>query len=127
MRNSGSKLKIFLMLLPLVFLAGSCNVTSTTTVAPTAVDEEAAQKQVFSYEGREGVDAMTLLKEKFEVRTKDFGPGLGEFVEAIEGITPDSDEFWAFIVNGEAATVGASQYVTKNGDLIEWRLEKISK
>ena len=114
-----------LIVLPLVLLAGSCNLTPTNEVSPAAVEE--TQKQVFSYEGVEGIDAMSLLKEKYEVQIQDFGPGLGEFVETIGGIAPGADEFWAFKVNGETANVGASQYVTKTGDVIEWELEKIGE
>jgi hypothetical protein len=85
------------------------------------------QADSISYQGREGVDALTLLHEAYVTETKDFGPGVGEFVEVIKGIRPAQDEFWGFFVNGEAAEVGASSYITKNNDQIEWRLVKIDK
>jgi hypothetical protein len=28
---------------------------------------------------------------------------------------------WTYTVNGEVATVGASEYVLKDGDVIEWK------
>jgi hypothetical protein len=34
-------------------------------------------------------------------------------------------EFWALYVNGKQSEVGAGVYVTKNDDVIEWRLEEI--
>lgn len=81
--------------------------------------------RAFSYQGLEHCDALSILKIYRTVETKDFGAGLGEFVETIDGIESASDEFWAFYVNGESSTVGASSYITKDSDLIEWKLEKI--
>ena len=94
------------------------------------INQESAEVQspaetVFSYEGREGVDAMTLLKEKYAVETEEFGEGLGEFVTKIEGQGYLANEFWGFFVNGETANVGASNYITIDGDIIEWKIEKI--
>ena len=86
-----------------------------------------AQNQEISYEGREGVDAMSLLRENYNIETEEFGGGLGEFVTSIEGIGPASDEFWGFFVNGETANVGASTYITKDGDIIEWKIEEIGE
>lgn len=122
--------KYTLILLSIALLAGSCTLWSprqTETVSPpqTQPNDAVSSPKVFSYSGIEGVDALTLLKELYPVQTRDFGPGLGEFVESIDGIKPEKDQFWAFYVNGKSSTVGASQYVMKNGDLIEWKLEKI--
>lgn len=78
-----------------------------------------------SYSGVAHCDALTLLKMKYAVGTKDFGPGLGEFVEMIDGLKPAAEEFWAFYVNGKSSTVGASNYITQEGDVIEWKLQKI--
>lgn len=114
---------LILLFLSVPLLAGACNFAPATDTEAVVVEEN--QEQVFFYEGVEGVDAMSLLKEKFEVETEDFGSGIGEFVSSIEGIAPARDEFWIFIVNGETSNVGASQYVTKIGDRLEWKLEKI--
>ncbi len=83
------------------------------------------QQRSYFYNGAEGRNAMELLKELYLVKTKDFGSGLGEFVESINGVSAASDEFWAFYVNGKSSNIGASSYSTKSDDLIEWRLEKI--
>ncbi|MBI2462961.1 MAG: DUF4430 domain-containing protein [Candidatus Spechtbacteria bacterium] len=79
-----------------------------------------------SYQGVEGKNALELLKQHYSIQSKDYGHDLGEFVEAIDGITPQKDEFWALFVNSKSSMVGASSYITKNGDVIEWRIQKIS-
>ncbi|HYE22627.1 MAG TPA: DUF4430 domain-containing protein [Verrucomicrobiae bacterium] len=86
-------------------------------------DQGTAQTSV-RYNGQDGKNAMELLKASHQVETKDYA-GLGEFVTGIDGVDSDSTTFWSFYVNGTQSTVGASQYVTKNSDVIEWKLEEI--
>jgi len=83
-----------------------------------------SEEQTIRYAGVEGKTALELLEARYQVEGKDF-PGVGKFVIAINGITPDQNHFWALYVNGTQATVGASKYMTKNSDVIEWRLEEI--
>jgi len=73
----------------------------------------------------ETVTALDLLKSNYQVVTKTFS-GLGEFVESINGIKPDSKHFWAFYVNGKSSNVGAGSYTVKDGDKLEWKLDEIS-
>ncbi|MDP4001321.1 MAG: DUF4430 domain-containing protein [bacterium] len=77
-----------------------------------------------TYQGVEGRNALDLLKETHNIETQEFS-GIGEFVNSIGGIEPDSSHFWGFYINGQQAQVGASQYETSSGDVIEWKLEKI--
>ncbi len=107
-----------LVLLILISSLSACN-----TNAPY---NETQKQAPFQYRGVEGVDALTLLKQQFQVQTKDFGPGMGEFVESIQNIKPGKDEFWAFYINGSSSNVGASSYQTKADDTLEWKLEKIT-
>jgi len=78
-----------------------------------------------SYDGKDGKTALELLKKLHKVETKDYG-AMGEMVLSIDGVKPDSTQFWAFYVNGAMASEGASTYQTKNGDKIEWKLAAIS-
>lgn len=124
-------IKSSLILSAVLLLAASCNFWSKPQIQTPAPALEQTSNNLptqrsFFYDGQEGVDALTLLKSLHQVETKDFGAGLGEFVQSINGIKPNADQFWAFYVNGKSATVGASSYVTKKGDKIEWRMEKIS-
>lgn len=84
-----------------------------------------SQPSSISYKGVEGKSALELLKAKYQVQTKVYS-GLGEFVESINGIKPDSAHFWEFYINGKSSTVGASSYVTKSEDNIEWKLSSIN-
>ncbi|MBI4054418.1 MAG: DUF4430 domain-containing protein [Candidatus Doudnabacteria bacterium] len=123
-----AKIPKLFVLSAVLLLAVSCNYFTPTKPAtePEAVSPENTVK-IFSYQGIEGVDALTTLKELYQVETKDFGPGLGEFVQSINGVKPASNEFWAFYVNGESSNVGASSYVAQANDQIEWRMEKIKE
>ena len=78
-------------------------------------------KDYFSYKGKDGKNALTLLKEKTTV--EEAGKG---FVSSIAGRAADKNkhEYWAFYINGKLASVGASDYSTKDSDAIEWRIEK---
>lgn len=84
-----------------------------------------AKKQIennsFSYKGEEGRDALTILKEKTRVEQSSSGLVISiNGRKAVEG----KKEFWAFFVNGKMAEVGPSDYQTKAGDLIEWKIQK---
>ncbi len=79
------------------------------------------------YKGVEGKNALELLKASHRVDTKDY-PGVGEFVTAIDGLETDSKtSFWAFYVNGKQSPVGASAYITKDSDELEWKVETIDQ
>lgn len=59
------------------------------------------------------------------VSVKTSGKGADAFITEINGYsTEGKKEFWAFYVNGKQATVGAGSYQLKNGDKIEWKIEK---
>jgi hypothetical protein len=90
--------------------------TNTSTSSVPASDH-------VSYQGMDGRNALDLLKVFHKVDTKDtsFGP----MIIGIDGVQPDSSHYWSFYVNGKMADVGADQYITKNGDLIEWKVESI--
>jgi hypothetical protein len=72
-----------------------------------------------------GADALTLLQSTHKVETKDYG-STGKFVLSIDGVTPDSKHFWEFFVNGKSSNVGASSYMLKPDDKLEWKLSAIS-
>ncbi|MCL2451963.1 DUF4430 domain-containing protein [Candidatus Saccharibacteria bacterium] len=98
--------------------------TQVSELQLAAKSDDVRQNGV-SYEGKDGKTALALLKKKHAVETKEF-TGMGEFVTAIDGVkAEDGKNFWAFYVDGEMATEGASTYETKSGEKIEWRLEDI--
>lgn len=87
-----------------------------------SVLETSTQKGIesFSYNGRSGIDVLTLLKEKTEVEQDKTG-----MVVSISGRKANNEkrEFWSFYVNGVQANVGSADYITKNDDIIDWKIE----
>jgi hypothetical protein len=79
-------------------------------------------KQEVTYSGSDGITALALLEKTATIKMS--GSGEMAFVTEINGITPDSskNQFWAFEVNGQSATVGAGSYITKASDTITWKL-----
>lgn len=99
----------------------------TNKSTPTAELKQTEYKSV-AYKGVTGRTVLDLLKSQVNdgtitaVQTKD--SSLGEYVESISGVVGGTDgKYWLFYVNGEPAMVGASEYVTEDGDTIEWRFE----
>lgn len=84
------------------------------------VKSEVIENNIFEYKGRDGIDALTLLREKTAVEQD--GTGM---VVSINGRKADNEkrEFWGFYVNGEMAVVGSAGYQTKNDDIIDWKIE----
>ena len=97
---------------------------STESSTEEAVAVEATSNEdgtIVSYPGQEGVTALAILKDVAETETED--SSFGEFVTTINGVEGNGPKYWLFYVNDEAATVGSSEYVTHDGETIEWRLE----
>ena len=92
--------------------------SSVTIVTPTSKQKTVAA--VFSYKGEEGIDALSLLEQQVPVVQNESG-----LVTSINGRKADEQkrEFWSFYVNGKMAPVGPKEYITKDGDSIEWRIE----
>ncbi len=81
----------------------------------------ASQTNSFSYKGKTGIDALTLLKNKAKVSMDKSG-----MVANINGRQSYSSghEYWAFYINGKLANVGPADYVTKDNDSLSWKIEK---
>lgn len=106
-------------------LIGLSVVDDRSKVSQEAEQARVSQVTYVTYGGQEGKTALDILKSINKVETKKYS-GIGEMVLSIDGSKPkDSSQFWAFYVNGTQAQVGADQYVTKNGEKIEWKLETI--
>lgn len=118
----------FIAMLLLSFASGCQTQEPPVAITPFIPPTPGNSQQVssISYQGVEGQDALSLLKKEHTVETKSFGEGIGEFVETIDGITPSQNEFWSFYIDGKIGQVGASTYITKTGETIEWKLEAIT-
>jgi hypothetical protein len=91
---------------------------ATPTISTT---QSAPDTAMFSYKGVAGKDALTLLKARFHVEQNASG-----LVTSIHGQKADDKkhEYWGFFVNGKMAEVGPAQYVTKDGDVLLWKIER---
>jgi hypothetical protein len=71
------------------------------------------------------VEVMARLSasQPFTYRTKEF-PGLGAFVDEINGKRNADGYYWILRINGKKSDLGISQAVVHPGDAIEWRYEK---
>ena len=90
-------------------------VASTNQISPEAVP------QPFSYKGETGKNALTLLQSKTTTALDKSG-----MVVMINGKMAQTSkrEYWAFYINGKMAPVGPKDYMTKDTDTLEWKIEK---
>lgn len=79
------------------------------------------QTTQISYQGEQGVNALTLLKRHAQVQVKHYS--FGDLVTAINGTPGNGPKYWTFYVNNKAASVGAGAYITKNSDTVTWKLQ----
>ena len=81
-------------------------------------------KKFKTYKISEKKSALDLLKEKSKAIAK--GEGVNAYVVSINGVEAKTEdkEYLAFYVNGKMAEVGAGSYIVKEGDKIEWKIEK---
>lgn len=104
----------------LLLLNNARSGTFTEHVQPLPEHVQLKQIDSFSYTGKTGKDALTLLQQQASVGFSQ--PGM---VNSINGrkAQDGKHEYWAFYVNGKMAQVGAADYQTKNGDQITWKIE----
>lgn len=130
---------IVVTILALALTGAGCFTTTvqTDTTENAAVKEIAATLRLDAGEGSvvsygatipENATALVFLKtmseeKQFTVQTKEY-EGLGELVDGINGKTGAANEFWLFLINGTAATVGAGSYTVLEGDTIEFKWTK---
>lgn len=107
---------------------------STENVVPTP---ETGQKYAFYIgekkyeiavsENSTVYDLMNSLKQRGDINFNGkTSAGLGFFVEEINGQknNTNTNTYWIYYINGEAAGVGISNYILKPGDIISWKYEK---
>ena len=71
-------------------------------------------------------DFMDKLKNdgKIDFKEKNY-TGMGKFIEEINGVKGTSGKYWIYYINNEKASIGASKYILKEGDIINWKQEGI--
>jgi len=76
-------------------------------------------------EGSTAYDLMNIASSTGAItfKAKNYS-GIGYFFEEIYNIKNANGYYWTLYVNGEYSEVGASDYVLKDSDSIEWKFEK---
>ncbi|HAE36971.1 MAG: hypothetical protein UR85_C0009G0021 [Candidatus Nomurabacteria bacterium GW2011_GWF2_35_66] len=86
--------------------------------------------EVETKEGTSVFEMMKILEEKstplntFSFQYKEVS-GLGSFITEINGVKGTPGKYWMYYVNDKLASVGVSQYILKDGDIINWKNEGI--
>lgn len=64
-----------------------------------------------------------LQKENnFSFKYKEY-PSLGIFVEEINNKKEENGKYWIYYINDKEGDIGASKYILKKGDIINWVLK----
>ena len=91
-------------------------------IVSIAIENE--RYQITAREGTSALEAMRAARDSgLAFDGKEF-PGLGFFVESINGRRNADGYYWILYVNGTSSQTGASQTLLKNGDRIEWKYER---
>jgi hypothetical protein len=100
---------------------------TTTAPAQTATLVVGTARYTFDMTANETVaEAMYSLTKSssgFQFTSRDY-PGMGIFIESINGIANTKEASWFLYINGKSADSGASQTTVHPGDTIEWKLEQ---
>lgn len=84
--------------------------------------------EVRTQEGSSVFEMMKILEEesttsnKFNFKYKEVS-GLGSFITEINGVKGTPGKYWMYYVNDKLASVGVSNYILKEGDIISWKNE----
>lgn len=79
-----------------------------------------ANQKIYDFEN---ITALELLQKENNVNLT--YSKYGAFVECINSICSDNNNYWMYYVNGEMAPVGAGDYSVRNNDTIEFKYGKI--
>ncbi|HET9721529.1 MAG TPA: DUF4430 domain-containing protein [Candidatus Saccharimonadales bacterium] len=124
-RTVPSKLKTLIVALAIVIVGAGGAAIAVVSNSPqhkvgTTLNSQ-QQLTDIKYNGQSGVDALTLLKKHAQVQAKHYS--FGDLVTSINGSKGTGPKYWTFYANGKESMVGASVYVTKNSDKLEWKLQ----
>jgi hypothetical protein len=119
------KKKITIVAVIVIILAAGGIYAREITLSHSAAQQQAAihaaqqKTPTVTYKGENGQNALTLLKQYTSVQQDNSG-----LVVAINGYKPTGHMYWAFYINGRYSSVGSASYVTKDSDVITWKVEK---
>jgi hypothetical protein len=126
MNRVGRAFSSKLVLIPFVFLAMLTGagvgfwVHSDSNRVMTVRNSQHQLTQI-SYHGVNGINAFQLLKKRAHITYRRYSSG--NFVESIDGVKGDGPKYWVFYVNNNQSSIRANDYVTKNSDVVQWKLQ----
>lgn len=105
--------------------AGESNLLEDKAITAAMVINTGNEEHKFESNISSGTNAFDFLKKVNQEQKLDLiykNTNMGAFIEGIYGIKNDAvnSKFWMYKINGKFADVGASNYVVRNGDSIEW-------
>jgi len=83
----------------------------------------------YSISFQEGDTVYQVMKNLSEQKENNFSfgfkeyPVLGIFVDEINGFKGEEGKYWIYYVNDKEASIGVSNYIIENGDIISWKLK----
>ena len=114
------------LIIPILLLGAACQKSQRVTEPPfqdtVIVPGQGSSTDLVTYQGKQGQTALDLLKAKYPGKIQTKTSAFGEYVEAISGLKPDNNHFWTFYVNDQLSTTTAAAFVTKNSDIIVWKI-----
>ncbi|MBI2610963.1 DUF4430 domain-containing protein [Candidatus Kaiserbacteria bacterium] len=118
--------KYIALTIAVVILAGGAFVSQQWFIQTFSTAENQTATVTFTVDS-EGTVLETMnaraVEGELSFSGRDF-PGLGFFVEEINGKRNANGFYWILRINGELSDRGVSQAVVSSGDLVEWRYEK---
>ena len=120
----------------LLGLVGTACTTTTQITAPpaepvaqvetTSVMTASKSIELTALDPQNGETALDLLKSSgAEIEVKSFGE-MGSFINSINGVAGDTENYWSFYVNGEYAQQAADKTILKPGDKVKFVFEQVS-
>ena len=118
-------LLIFAVVVTLL-LSGLYIVTRSKGQNTKALEEDIIRTSVvervqFGYACEKDRNAFELLDEQAEIEFSD--SSLGKLVTSINGETQRDNKYWLYSIDGQEATVGASNYTCYGEEQILWELK----
>jgi len=95
---------------------------STLEIAESATE---GAKLISLTATEDNTQAWDLLIDNHQLIYQEYDFGI--FVEGIDGLKGDQDNFWAIYVNGEKSLSGVGEIMLNEGDIIEFRYETIEE
>jgi len=94
--------------------------------ANQAVEQLSEEQKLISLTASEDdTQAWDLLIDNHQVIYQEFDFGI--FIEGIDGLKGDQENFWAIYVNDQSSLVGIMDIVLNEGDVLEFRYEAIEE